>query len=118
LDGWNRHEACKIAGVKPIFTTYTGRDPVAYVKSLNWARRHMDAGQRAQAIVALSNWREAGRPKTGSQEPISTKTIPQMAAEAGVAPATIKAAKAVQASGDEGLRQSVINGEIPVRKAA
>ena len=48
LDGRNRLAACKVAKVKPIFTTYDGDDPIGYVISENLRRRNLTPGQRAQ----------------------------------------------------------------------
>jgi hypothetical protein len=39
LDGRNRLRACEAANVAPIFTVYTGNDPISYVVSLNLRRR-------------------------------------------------------------------------------
>ncbi len=47
LDGRNRLEACKLAGVEPHFTTYTGTDQAKYIWSCNVIRRHVSAGQSA-----------------------------------------------------------------------
>ncbi|MFE7561068.1 ParB N-terminal domain-containing protein [Kitasatospora sp. NPDC057500] len=52
LDGRNRLAACKLAGVEPRFTTYTGDAPAADVAwSLNVRRRHLTQGQRAMIIA-------------------------------------------------------------------
>lgn len=53
LDGRNRLRACKLANVKPRFTTYDGDDPVAFILQMNIQRRHLNSGQRAIAAVAL-----------------------------------------------------------------
>jgi len=51
LDGRNRLTACIAAGVEPRFVTWAadthGGDPFAYAWTVNVARRHLDAGQRA-----------------------------------------------------------------------
>jgi len=43
LDGWHRYQACKIAKVNPRTIDYKGSDPVAFVRSANWHRRHLSA---------------------------------------------------------------------------
>lgn len=58
LDGRNRLEACLLAGVEPEVHTWTGDDPVRWVLSLNFHRRHLTDGQkavvgaRAEALIA------------------------------------------------------------------
>jgi len=65
VDGRNRLEACRRAGVQPTFAPYAG-DPAdigALVVSLNLARRHLSTGQRACLAVELVLPRfEAGGP--------------------------------------------------------
>jgi len=46
LDGRNRFEACKLAGVTPRFVQFDGDDPWAYVWSENAERRHLRPDQR------------------------------------------------------------------------
>lgn len=53
LDGKNRLRACEIVGVAPIFVTYDGANPNAFVLSLNSRRRNLTKGQLAM-IAAKS----------------------------------------------------------------
>ncbi|MFF6790781.1 hypothetical protein ACFY9C_17090 [Streptomyces filamentosus] len=53
LDGRNRLAACKLAGVEPRFTTYTGNDPIRVIYSGNVYRRHISKGQQAM-ITAMA----------------------------------------------------------------
>jgi len=51
LDGRNRFLACRLAGIEPVFSPYTGDSPLAFVVSKNVHRRHLTASQAA--AVAL-----------------------------------------------------------------
>lgn len=53
LDGRNRNEACKRAGVEPATTVYDGDDLAEYVIDANSSRRHMSAGARAMATALV-----------------------------------------------------------------
>jgi len=55
IDGRNRLEACKRAGVEPSFTPLNGRDAVAFILSRNVQRRMLTAGQRAMTW-AVAEW--------------------------------------------------------------
>ena len=41
LDGRSRLSACQVAGIRPAFRTYRGKDPLGYVISANLRRRHL-----------------------------------------------------------------------------
>jgi N6-adenosine-specific RNA methylase IME4 len=53
LDGRHRYRACLELGIAPRTIDYTGDAPLAYVVSLNIARRHLTADQRAVLAVRL-----------------------------------------------------------------
>lgn len=53
LDGRNRYEACKSAGVKVTTRKYEGDTPVAFVVSHNSKRRDLTKGQRAAVALNL-----------------------------------------------------------------
>jgi hypothetical protein len=113
LDGWHRYQACKLAGAvfysKPLGEL---EDPVAFVKSRNFHRRHMTDSQKAQSVVQLAKWAERGaRPEAIA----GVQTNAQMATEAGVSERTIRDAKAAQKAG---LAKQVVDGEISVGVAA
>ena len=55
LDGRNRFEACRIAGVEPEYETFVGDDPLKAVISLNLMRRHLDESQRAVIAARVAN---------------------------------------------------------------
>ena len=79
----DRYQACEIAKVNPRMIDYKGSDPVAFVRSANWHRRHLSASQRAFAQVQLSECATEGkRADTASNEAVKTKA--EMATEAKV----------------------------------
>jgi hypothetical protein len=54
LDGRNRLEACRRAGIKPQFVELdNGQDPVGFILSANVARRHLNKGQQAMAVAKI-----------------------------------------------------------------
>jgi hypothetical protein len=58
LDGRNRLRACELAGVTPEVREWTGTDPIRWVLSLNFHRRHLTedqksvVGARAERLIA------------------------------------------------------------------
>lgn len=118
LDGWHRVGACSRAGVNIRAIEYKGKNPVAFVKSHNWHRRHMTESQKAMTQVRLSEWREPGRQNKSATVADLPPTSAEMASEAGVSERTIISAKAVEKNGTDILKAAVIEGEISVSKAA
>lgn len=61
LDGRNRFEACRRAGVEPRFIDFVGGNPWDHVWSLNAERRHLPPGQKAVLAIkraaASEGWR-------------------------------------------------------------
>jgi ParB-like chromosome segregation protein Spo0J len=53
LDGRNRYKACELLRIKPNFTEYTGKDPRAFVVSMNIQRRHLSAEQKRDLIAKV-----------------------------------------------------------------
>jgi hypothetical protein len=53
LDGRNRYRACLNSGVAPIFHTFSGDDPFAFVISANIHRRHLTPKQKRDVIAEL-----------------------------------------------------------------
>jgi hypothetical protein len=53
IDGRNRLEACKLAGVEPHYEGLNGRKPEALIVSANLARRNLTKGQQAMALAMI-----------------------------------------------------------------
>lgn len=69
LDGRNRFQACRMAGVEPETVVYEGSDLAEYVLDSNITRRNMTTGQRAMAtalVLEADGRRENGRWTYGS----------------------------------------------------
>lgn len=64
IDGRNRREACKRAGIEPLIQELDGIDPVAYILASNITRRHLTKGQRAMAVAKLYPEPKQGRKDT------------------------------------------------------
>jgi len=73
LDGRNRLEACKRAGVEPYFWTFEGDDAAAFIISTNIHRRHLTKGQRAMAVVMAAVRTAEGARLIGASEALVSK---------------------------------------------
>ncbi len=125
LDGRNRLEACRLAGLEPRFEAYTGDDPVAYGLSCNVARRHLTASQRAMvAAAALPALHAEAKARQGARTDIraslrgSGKASEKAAALVKVSPRSVEAAAAVLRSGAPELAEAVRSGRAAVSTAA
>jgi hypothetical protein len=63
VDGRNRLEACKRAGVEPQYERLNGHDPLAFIVSANIARRNLSKSQQAMALAMLYPTAFRGRGK-------------------------------------------------------
>jgi ParB-like chromosome segregation protein Spo0J len=61
IDGRNRREACRRAGVIPDYVLLDNPDPVAYILSANVHRRNLSKGQRAMAVARIYPEAKRGR---------------------------------------------------------
>ena len=76
LDGRNRLEACKIAGVKPRFVEWDGEgSPLAWVVAVNLVRRHLTASQRAVVAFDLLPMLESEAKERQRQSPGRGKKV-------------------------------------------
>lgn len=130
LDGRNRVAACDLAGVDVRTRVYEGDDPIGYVVSLNLARRHLTAGQRAfVALEVKAAYAAEGRERQGTRTDLyreSDKGSPVDAlAEAGkvakVHRDTVSKATRIRKYDDEhgtDYESKVTSGEQPIDAVA
>lgn len=60
LDGRNRLRACMEIGIRPDFVNYEGDDPLGFVASMNFHRRHLNLSQRAMIAAKLADSKPGG----------------------------------------------------------
>jgi len=134
LDGRNRLEACKLAGVAPSFTEYTGNSPVAFIIGANLARRHLNKGQKIALGLEIephfaeearrrmeSGRGECGSGGRGNKNPVENvpqglKSRDQAAAAVGVSGKQLSAAKAIRKA-DPVRFERVKQGTLSIAKA-
>ena len=115
LDGRNRYEACRVAGVDCRFTEYSGPDALAFVISLNLHRRHLNESQRAMVAARIANL-QAGRPaETASIDAVSQG---EAADRLSVGRSSVQRAAEVQEHGAIELQDAVEQGAASVSAAA
>lgn len=71
LDGRNRQEACKRAGIKPVYEMLNGQDPVVFILSQNDKRRHMSKGQRAMIAAKMRLLKISNQTQAATQAGVS-----------------------------------------------
>src|SRR5262245_61284071 len=64
LDGRNRFQACKQAGIEPRYENYEGGDPLGFILSVNVSRRHLTASQRTMVAARLETTQHGGDRKS------------------------------------------------------
>ncbi|MFT7582755.1 MAG: hypothetical protein ACI9MR_004438 [Myxococcota bacterium] len=75
LDGRNRLRACEIGGMVPEIQEWTGEDPVRWVLSLNFHRRHLTDSQKA-VVGARAEALLTSRAEHLAESPVVTPTAP------------------------------------------
>ena len=132
LDGRNRCNACKIAGVIPATVNVNPEDPIAYVLSRNRHRLHQTVSQ----LAWMADWgrqqddqqaKERLKTSSGGPTPQRVETFPQagkgkardQAGKAvGVSGRTVDKATKVRKEGIPALGKLVQDGKLDVTKAA
>jgi N6-adenosine-specific RNA methylase IME4 len=115
LDGRNRYlAACSARVVCPV-RAYEGNDPVAFVVSLNLARRHLDEGQRAMIAAKLATMRQGARTDLS---PIGETSQATAAKLLNVSKRSVERATKVRDEGAPELQDAVEQGHVAVSVAA
>jgi hypothetical protein len=104
IDGRQRQEACKRAGIKPVYETLNGQDPVTYILSSNDRRRHMTKGQRAMIAAKVRSLNN------------NYSTTRDTAKQTGVTQGYVNLAVCVLEYAKE-LTDAVLSGDMPLNDA-
>jgi len=132
LDGRNRYECCRSAGVEPQFREIQCDDPVAYVMSHNYHRRQMTASQRGMVAARARKYYDAQAKEREAKthfgaNPAGPVTVPepekgdsrdQVGKLMHVGGSTVDKATKVLKSGNTELIRQVDEGCITVSVAA
>jgi phage N-6-adenine-methyltransferase len=116
VDGRNRYRACALAGIEPATRTYKGTEEglLAFLISLNMARRHMDESQRSMVTAKI-----ARLPRGANQHSsIELPSQAEAAALMNVSLASVKRAAKVQNEAVPELQEAVESGRVSVSAAA
>lgn len=123
LDGRNRREACRRAGVSPMLDYLPEEeDPVAFIISANLKRRHLTENQRAHIAAEIAN---LSRGRKSANWPIyQDGEKPQPVTQANAAKAlnvsdrSLRRTIKVKKHGIPELRDAVRDGKIKISRAA
>jgi len=116
LDGRNRHQACLLVDVDPVFAEYDGTEPLAFVVSHNLHRRHLSESQRGMVAAKMANMKSGTRTDLGSIDPRSYSNN-QAAELLNISTATVKRSKAVLNTGIPELQDMQMSGEVSAKAA-
>jgi len=106
LDGRCRYLACKMAAVDPLFESHVGDDPIAYVLSRNFHRRHLTQPQRVMVAARLANL------KLGANQHSEGMPIGAASKLLNVSERSVARAKQIICRGTPELVQAVESGEV------
>lgn len=118
LDGRNRFLACKEAKVKSVSRAFRGtaQEALAFVISMNVARRHLNESQRAVAANKIATLSHGGDRK--SDQAANLPTQAQAAEALNVSERSVRTARKVEEKGSAALQKAVASGDISISKAA
>lgn len=117
LDGRNRRDACKRAGVEPSIEFLPERhDPVRFIVSLNLKRRHLDETRRGMIAARIANLPHGVKKDDASIE--ASVSQPDAATLLNVSRTTVQRARKVISRGAPQLIEAVNRGEIRLGEAA
>ena len=121
LDGRHRMQACIEARVPPRYEMLDDdTDPLPYVLSQNFQRRHLTESQMGLVVAQLTLYKanHGGDRRSAERAEQSSMTIADGAEIAGVSKATVSRGRSVLRDGADSVVDAVRDGKISLRDAA
>jgi hypothetical protein len=117
LDGWHRYRAARKAGIEPRTRTWHGKDPMAFVISMNIMRRHLNESQRAMLLVQAAEVAGTLVPQGGRDARRAGLVTPDadLAKQIHVGERTVTRARRILEKPE--LARKVIAGDLSLREA-
>lgn len=116
LDGRNRLQGCKLAGVEPRFTEYQGDNPAAFIVSANIRRRHLNESQRSMVAAGLANMGHGGDRRSDQAANLPLVSQADAASLLNVSARSVRDAKLIKTEAPD-LADKVLAGEITLNRA-
>ena len=114
LDGRHRDRACRELDIQPKVETWTGKDSLEYVYSVNLQRRHLSDSQRAMTAAGITTLPKGANQHTAVAAPSQL----QVAKIFSVSTDSIQRAKKVLAHAAPAIIKLVRDDKLSVAKAA
>ena len=124
MDGRNRREACRIAGVTPTVENITGEDLIMRLWSENGQRRDLSKGAKAMVAACIFSRPEQGKRKTSlkiKEVGVNAGSLSQARTVIRYAPELVDEVKAGQRSLMEAYKIACVRkkvNELPVQSVA
>ena len=117
LDGRHRYQACRELDIQAKVETWTGKNSLEYVLSVNLQRRHLSENQRVMAAAEASTLPKGANQYT-QHTAVAAPSQQSIAKLFAVSTDSIQRGKKVISHGCNALIEQVRNGEISVTRAA
>lgn len=111
LDGWNRYQACLMAGVEPVTIELgLGQDPWEFVKGSNMFRRHMSPAERVAVMLLHA--------QMGQGSKLTPPSLNAIEADIEVSRGTAVKAASIAKANDPALIEALADKKVSLDRAA
>ena len=119
LDGMTRQMICISNKIKPVYEDYKGSDPLAYLISVNYARRHLSTSHKAIIGARLVNTQRGGKAGVSSNVQDCTLVVDRKKAAqiVNTSPRSVSKGSKVINQGVPLLQEAVMKGRMGIEEA-